>query len=384
MILPGATLGMLGGGQLGRMFIFRAHELGYRVVTLDPHPASPAALVADEHLAAPYDDEAALRTLASRCAAVTTEFENVPAGTLALLASLTRVSPSAVAVAIAQDRILEKTHLTDARFATAAFLPVRSIKEAAESFARLGRAGILKTARLGYDGKGQALVGSPEECAEQFERLGRVECILEERLQLEHELSVIVARSMDGATAAYSPGENVHRNGILHTTVVPAPVASSVAQEAVEIAIGVAESLEYVGVMGVELFVANGDKLYVNEIAPRPHNSGHYTIDASATDQFEQQLRTMCGLPLGSTRLLSPVAMANLLGDLWQGGEPAWDRALAVPGVRLHLYGKTEARPGRKMGHLTCVAVTGTEALAGAMRAYEGLGARGIGTGDWR
>jgi 5-(carboxyamino)imidazole ribonucleotide synthase len=253
---------------------------------------------------------------------------------------------------------------------------VRSEDEAAEAFTRLGRPGLLKTSRLGYDGKGQAVVTSPEACRVRYRQFGGVECILEERLDLERELSIILARGPDGTSAVYPAGENVHRNGILHTTVVPARVAPSLAQEAADMALGVAESLEYVGVMGVELFVANGGRLYVNEIAPRPHNSGHYTIDASATDQFEQQLRAMCSLPLGSTRLLSPVAMVNLLGELWHAGEPAWATALAVPGVRLHLYGKSEARAGRKMGHLTCVAGTADEALAGAMRAYDGLGLR--------
>lgn len=377
MILPGSTVGMLGGGQLGRMFVFRAHEMGYRVVVLDPGANSPAGLVADEHLQAAYEDESALRLLASRCAAVTTEFENVPAGALALLSSLTRVSPSSVAVAIAQDRILEKTHLADAGFGTAAFLPVRSADKAREAFGRLGRHGILKTSRLGYDGKGQAVVTSAEECAASFERLGARECILEEKLTLEREVSVILSRSENGDTAVYPPGENVHRDGILHSTVVPARIPDALAREAMATAQEIATSLEYVGVMGVELFIANGGHLYVNEIAPRPHNSGHYTIDASATDQFEQQLRAMCGLPLGSTRLLSPVAMVNLLGDLWASGEPRWARALAVPGVRLHLYGKAHARPGRKMGHLTCVAETADEALNGVEEAAGRLKAEG-------
>lgn len=374
MILPGSTVGVLGGGQLGRMFIFRAHEMGYRVAVLDPDPKSPAGLVADEHLQAAYDDETALRTLASRCSAVTTEFENVPAGTLALLSSLTSVSPSSVAVAIAQDRILEKTHLADAGFRTAAFLPVRSVDDARDAFTRLGRTAILKTSRLGYDGKGQAVVTSAAECAASFERLGGRECILEEKLALELEVSVIIARSAKGETAVYPPGENVHRNGILYSTVVPARIPDALAREGRAMAEEITGSLEYVGVMGVELFVANGGKLYVNEIAPRPHNSGHYSIDAAATDQFEQQLRAMCGLPLGSTRLLSPVAMVNLLGDLWASGEPRWAAALDVPGVRLHLYGKAEARPGRKMGHLTCVADSADEALAGAERAAGKLG----------
>jgi 5-(carboxyamino)imidazole ribonucleotide synthase len=373
MILPGSTVGVLGGGQLGRMFIFRAHEMGYRVAVLDPDPRSPAGLVADEHLQAAYDDETALRELASRCAAVTTEFENVPAGTLALLSSLTSVSPSSVAVAIAQDRILEKTHLADAGFRTAAFLPVRSVDDARDAFARLGRTAILKTSRLGYDGKGQAVVTSAAECAASFERLGGRECILEEKLALELEVSVIIARSAKGETAVYPPGENVHRHGILYSTVVPARIPDALAREARAMAEEITRSLEYIGVMGVELFVANGGQLYVNEIAPRPHNSGHYSIDAAATDQFEQQLRAMCGLPLGSTRLLSPVAMVNLLGDLWASGEPRWAKALEVPGVRLHLYGKAEARPGRKMGHLTCVADSADEALAGAEKALSAM-----------
>jgi 5-(carboxyamino)imidazole ribonucleotide synthase len=376
MILPGSTLGVLGGGQLGRMFVFRAHEMGYRVVVLDPGAKSPAGLVADEHLQAAYDDETALRALASRCSAVTTEFENVPAGALALLGSLTRVSPSSVAVAIAQDRILEKTHLADAGFRTAAFLPVRSAEEARDAFDRLGRIAILKTSRLGYDGKGQTVVSSAKECAAAFERLGARECILEEKLDLELEVSVIIARSAKGETAVYPPGENVHRDGILYSTVVPARIPDALAREAQAMAEDITRSLEYVGVMGVELFVANGGQLHVNEIAPRPHNSGHYSIDASATDQFEQQLRAMCGLPLGSTGLLSPVAMINLLGDLWASGEPSWGRALEVPGVRLHLYGKAEARPGRKMGHLTCVASSADEALKGAEKAAGALAAK--------
>jgi 5-(carboxyamino)imidazole ribonucleotide synthase len=374
VILPGATLGVLGGGQLGRMFVFRAHEMGYRVIVLDPDPQSPAGAVADRHVCAAYDEEAALREFSGCCQAITTEFENVPAGTLALLESLGPVSPSSIAVAIAQDRILEKTHISDAGLRTAAFLPVRSASEARTAQERLGRRAVLKTARLGYDGKGQAVVSSADECAAAFARFGQVECILEELLDLERELSVILARGQDGTTAAYPAGENVHHNGILHSTLVPARVAPSLADEATAIAIGVADSLEYVGVMGVELFVASGGQLYVNEIAPRPHNSGHYTIDAAATDQFEQQLRAMCGLPLGNTRLLSPVAMINLLGDRWAHGEPRWGQALAVPGVRLHLYGKREARSGRKMGHLTCVADSAEQALAGVEEAAGRLG----------
>lgn len=376
MILPGATLGMLGGGQLGRMFAFRAHEMGYRVVVLEPDPRSPAGAVADVHILASYDNEAALRELASKVAVVTTEFENVPAPTLALLETLTRVTPPPAAVAVAQDRIAEKTHLQNAGFPVAAFAPVGTAAEARDAARSLGGASILKTARLGYDGKGQALVSTPDDAAEAYSALGGVLCVLEEKLTLERELSVVLGRGTDGDSAVFPVGENVHRGGVLHSTMVPAGIDQALADEARGLAQRVAESLAYVGVLGVELFVANGGQLYVNEIAPRPHNSGHYTIDACATDQFEQQVRAACRLPLGDTRLISPVAMINLLGDLWADGEPAWDRALAEPGLRLHLYGKTEPRPGRKMGHLTVLAAAPDEALAIAERAFAALGGR--------
>ncbi len=376
MILPGATLGMLGGGQLGRMFAFRSHEMGYRVVVLEPDPHSPAGAVADEHIVARYDDEAALRELASKSAVVTTEFENVPAPALALLETLTRVTPPPSAVAVAQDRIAEKTHLQNAGFPTADFAAVGSSSEAASAARRLGGRCILKTARLGYDGKGQAPVSNADEAVQAYAAMGGVPCILEEMLTLERELSVVLARGADGNMAVFPVGENVHRGGILHSTVVPAAINEELSADAQGLAERVADSLAYVGVLGVELFVANKGQLYVNEIAPRPHNSGHYTIDACATDQFEQQVRAACGLPLGDTRLVSPVAMINLLGDLWAEGEPAWGKALAEPGLRLHLYGKAEPRPGRKMGHLTVLAASPGEALQRAERAYAALGGR--------
>jgi len=373
VILPGATLGVLGGGQLARMFALRARVMGYRVVVLEPSPRSPAGSVADHQIEAVYDDPEALRDLAEQCAAVTTEFENVPAAALRELAGRVPVSPGADAVEIAQDRIAEKQHLHRAGFATAAFMPVRSAAEADAAFRSIGRTGILKTSRLGYDGKGQAVVESADECAAAFESFGGAECILEERLDLELELSVVLARGADGALAAFPAGENRHVGGILETTVVPARAPARLIAEAAKVAAGVAESLGYVGVMGVELFVSRG-AILVNEIAPRPHNSGHYTIDACATDQFEQQVRAMCGLPLADPRLLTPVAMINLLGNLWEAGPPRWDRALAMPGVRLHLYGKSEPRPGRKMGHLTCLADSAEQAFALAHRARNALG----------
>lgn len=373
MILPGATVGVLGGGQLGRMFVMRAREMGYRVVVLDPDPRSPAGQVADRHVRAAYTDPAALDELATDCAAVTTEFENVPAETLERLASRCLVRPPVEAVAVAQDRIAEKTFLRDAAFATAPFRAVRSAEELTAALAAVRTPALLKTSRLGYDGKGQAPVADLASARAAFAQLGGVACVLEERLALECELSVVLARGADGEVAAFPVGENRHEAGILETTVVPARVPAMLADEARALAIAVAERMGYVGVLGVELFVANGGRLFVNEMAPRPHNSGHYTMDACAVDQFEQQLRTLCSLPLGEPRLLTPVAMVNLLGDLWRHGEPRWAEALRRPGVRLHLYGKAEPRQGRKMGHLNCLAGDPDRALALAREARDAL-----------
>ncbi|MBA3658704.1 MAG: ATP-grasp domain-containing protein, partial [Gemmatimonadales bacterium] len=278
MILPGATVGVLGGGQLGRMFAMRARTTGYRVVVLDPDRASPAGAVADDQIVAAYDDPQALDQLADCCAAVTTEFENVPAAALERLARRIVVSPSARAVSIAQDRLAEKAFLKEAGFPVAAFSPVRNRGDVAPAASAIGFPAILKTNRLGYDGKGQATVAAAGSLASAFEGLGGVECILEERLRLECELSVVLARGADGALAAFPAGENTHRDGVLETTVVPAGVEERIAREAGELARAVATALDYVGVLGVELFVANGGRLYVNEIAPRPHNSGHYTL----------------------------------------------------------------------------------------------------------
>jgi 5-(carboxyamino)imidazole ribonucleotide synthase len=373
MILPGATVGVLGGGQLGRMFVLRARSMGYRVVVLDPDPNSPAGGVADRHLQEDYTDTEALRELATSCAAVTTEFENVPAEALEQLAGSCLVRPPIAAVAIAQDRISEKTFLARHGFATAPFRAVRSADELQAALRDVRVPALLKTSRLGYDGKGQIAVERAEDGPPAFARLGNAACVLEERLALECELSVVLARGADGDVAAFPVGENRHRDGILETTVVPASVPEKLAHEARDLAVAVAGTLNYVGVLGVELFVANGGRLFVNEMAPRPHNSGHYTIDACATDQFEQQLRALCGLPLGSPRLLSPIAMVNLLGDLWQRGEPRWVEAFRRPGVRLHLYGKTEPRPGRKMGHLNCLAATPDQALTLALATRDAL-----------
>ena len=373
MILPGATVGVLGGGQLGRMFTLQARTMGYGVVVLDPDPASPAGAVANRHIRAPYDDERALSDLSATCAAITTEFENVPAAALQILARSSLVRPPVGAVATSQDRIAEKSFLQSHGIPTAKFKAVRDLRELKTAVAALRLPALLKTSRLGYDGKGQAPVKSEEDAVRAFQRFGGVPCVLEERLALECELSVVLARGVDGDVASFPVAENQHRDGILETSVVPARVPEAMTREARELATGLAEEMEYVGVLGVELFVANGSRLLVNEMAPRPHNSGHYTLDACSTDQFEQQLRALCGLPLAQPWLLSPVAMINLLGDLWADGEPRWEEALRRPGVRLHLYGKAEARPGRKMGHLNCLATDPDRALATALETRDAL-----------
>jgi 5-(carboxyamino)imidazole ribonucleotide synthase len=373
MILPGATVGVVGGGQLGRMFTLQARTMGYRVVVLDPDPQSPAGAVADHHIRASYDDERALSQLSARCSAVTTEFENVPAATLDYLARSALVRPPVSAVAITQDRIAEKSFLQSHGFATTPFRPVRDKDELREALAAIPLPALLKTSRLGYDGKGQATIESKERAGQAFDQLGGVACILESRLELERELSVIVARGADGDVATFPVAENRHQGGILETSVVPARVPDALANRARDLATDIAKAMAYVGVLGVELFVVSGGGLMVNEMAPRPHNSGHYTMDACSTNQFEQQLRALCGLPLAQPWLLSPVAMVNLLGDLWSGGEPRWEEALKRPGVRLHLYGKAEARPGRKMGHLNCLAADADSALALALETRNAL-----------
>ena len=373
MILPGATLGLLGGGQLGRMFTSRARSMGYEVVVLDPDPHSPAGRIATRHLQAGYDDAAALEQLAGVAAAVTTEFENVPAAALEFLTPRVQVRPGPAALAIAQDRLAEKAFFRQAGVETAAFAPARHADELEGAWDLVGAPALLKTSRLGYDGKGQIAVGSREEARRAFAALGGVPCILERRLALAGEISVVLARGDDGALAAFPPGENHHVDGILETTLVPARFPGVLLDRAVGLAGDLAARLDYVGVLGLELFIAEDGHLYANEMAPRPHNSGHYTLNACDVSQFEQQVRTLAGLPLTEPRLLSAVCMINLLGDLWARGEPRWAAALALPGVSLHLYGKREPRPGRKMGHLNCLAETADLAEALARRARAAL-----------
>ncbi|MEJ2509041.1 MAG: 5-(carboxyamino)imidazole ribonucleotide synthase [Gammaproteobacteria bacterium] len=369
MILPEATLGVLGGGQLGRMFTMAARSMGYRVIVLDPDPLSPAAAVANEHLCKDYDDPQALAYLGEQCAAVTTEFENVPVDSLRALEGHCPVRPSAAAVGYAQDRIREKTFIRDCGLATAPFHAVRDEAELDAAVRQVRFPAIMKTAALGYDGKGQRVIEEPGQACDAFEELGGVPCVLEERVDLQLELSVLLARSAEGEIAVYPVAENVHVNGILDTSIVPARIEPAVAERAESMARTLAERLDYCGVLAVELFLTHRGELLVNELAPRPHNSGHYTLDACLTDQFEQQVRMLCGLTPGSTRLLSPVVMVNLLGELWFPRPPRWDELLQCPDAKLHLYGKQTARPGRKMGHVNVVMVD----AEAAVRAAHGL-----------
>lgn len=369
MILPGQTLGLLGGGQLGRMFTQAAQRMGFEVMVLDPDPESPAGRIVTRHLQASYLDHAALESLGRGSAGVTTEFENVPAGALGFLERFCPVRPGPRAVALTQDRIVEKTFARDQGLDTAEFRPVLSDTDAADAFAAIGAPAQIKTARLGYDGKGQAGVESAQDARSAFERFGRQPCILERRVDLALELSVVLTRAADSTVVTFPVAENRHVNGILDVSIVPARVEAGLAARAREAAVKLAAAMDYVGTMAVEFFVTRSGDLLVNELAPRPHNSGHYTLDGCPTDQFEQQVRALVGLPLGDTALLAPVAMVNLLGDLWGSGVPRWERALSDPRVHLHLYGKCEARPGRKMGHLNVLADSPEDALAAALAA---------------
>lgn len=366
-ILPDAMLGIIGGGQLGRMFTMAARAMGYRVTVLEPDRDSPAGSLADVHLCAPYDDPGALDQLAKSCVAVTTEFENVPAGCLSRLAEGVKVSPAAEAVSIAQDRIDEKAYIRGAGLGVAPYLPIRTAQDFEQPL-HAYLPGILKLARLGYDGKGQIRVRTAEEAKNAFNELGQKPCVLERLLDLKTEVSVIVARTGPGEVTTFPVAENQHEAGILDISIVPARVAPEVAVEARRMALHLADAMDYVGVLAVEFFVLQGDELVINEIAPRPHNSGHYTLDATLTSQFEQQVRTLCGLPPGETRLLSPVVMVNLLGDIWRDDAPAWDKLLSQPNVMLHIYGKKSARIGRKMGHFNVLAESVDLALEQANR----------------
>jgi len=351
MILPGSTLGILGGGQLGRMFTVAARTMGYHVIVLDPDPDSPAGRIADEHLHAAYTDEWALNQLVGSCEVVTTEFENVPAKTLRRLEQQCRVCPSARALELTQDRIQEKIFINELGLATAPFHVVRTAGDLDAGLKVLSSPLILKRASFGYDGKGQFRIQDLKSAKDAFTALGETYCVLEKQVDIKLEVSIVLARSSSGESSSFPVVENEHENGILCMSSVPASIEEHVAAQAIEISKTLADALDYCGVMAVEFFVTRAGDLLVNEVAPRPHNSGHYTLDACVTSQFEQQVRMICGLPAGSTQLLSPVVMVNILGDVWRSGTPHWDRLLGYPAARLHLYGKREPRPGRKMGH---------------------------------
>ncbi len=362
-LLPNATLGLLGGGQLGQMFTLAAIAMGYRVAVLDPDPDSPAGRLANVHIQAAYDDRAALDRLAAMAGAITTEFENVPAESLRHLERQVRVSPSSACVSIAQDRIAEKRYLAAQGFAVAPFLGIESLDDLEQDFSPL-LPGIVKLARLGYDGKGQIRVDTQDDVRRAFADLGQKACVLEQRLELQTEVSAVIARTSSAEVACYPVAENLHRDGILDVSIVPARVSGSVTDEATDMALRLAEALNYIGVLAVEFFVLADGRLLINEIAPRPHNSGHYTQDACMACQFQQQVRTLCGLPPAETRLLTPVVMANLIGTPWHNDAPLIGKLLAQPDFKLHLYGKKEARAGRKMGHVNILAASTEDALA--------------------
>lgn len=368
-ILPDATLGMLGGGQLGRMFTVAARTMGYRVMVLDPDPASPAGQLADIHLLADYQDPDALLEMARHCAAITTEFENVPAATLDYLAAQRPVKPGAAAVSIAQNRVAEKQWLAQHSFTTAPFAIITGADDIAPACAKIGFPAILKVSRFGYDGKGQSRVSDEAQVAAAFAEMGGELCVLESLLTLECELSVVLGRNEAGEMAPYPVSENIHESGILAISIVPARVTEALAEEALDTATAIATRLDYCGVLAVEFFVVSGGRLIVNEIAPRPHNSGHFTLDACLSSQFEMQVRTLCNLPLGATVQHTPAVMVNLLGDVWNhNSQPNWAALLQHPEAKLHLYGKQGARPGRKMGHYTCLNASLNKALAQAIQ----------------
>jgi 5-(carboxyamino)imidazole ribonucleotide synthase len=370
-ILPGATIGVLGSGQLGRMFAIAARRMGYRVHTFSPEFDTPTGQVSDLEVAASYDDLDAVRAFARGVSVVTFEFENVPAATAAAAAEAAPVRPAGSALHTTQHRLREKTFLTAAGLPVTPFAPVNSLEELREALNRQGYPAILKSADFGYDGKGQFRINSPEYTDAAWAAVGPSQAVLESFVDFEREVSVVAARGVDGGFVHYGVIENDHKNRILDVSVAPARVAPKIASDAVEIARTVLTKLDVVGVLCVEFFVTPGGGLLINELAPRPHNSGHLTFDASVTSQFEQQLRAVCGLPLGSTELLCPAAMANLLGDLWDRGEPDWAAACSSPDVKLHLYGKLAPRRGRKMGHLTAL---GNDAEETVRRARAALG----------
>ena len=372
-ILPGSAIGVLGSGQLGRMFAIAARRMGYRVHTLSPDEDTPTGQVADLEINASYEDLDAIAKFASAVSVVTFEFENVPAATAAAAERCAPVRPAGHILHTTQHRLREKTFLQNAGLPITPFRRVASLADLAQAASEIGLPAILKTADFGYDGKGQHRIATSADFTAAWHTVSQSESVLEAFVDFDCEISVVAARSADGAFIHYGAIENQHRNGILHTSLAPARVPHSVTHTAVEIARAVLETLGVVGVLCVEFFVTKDGRLLINELAPRPHNSGHFTFDASVTSQFEQQLRAVCGLPLGSPAQLTPAAMINLLGDQWSKGEPNWASATAISNVKLHLYGKLAPRPGRKMGHLTALSSNVEQALSDVELAFRRL-----------
>lgn len=372
-ILPGATIGVLGSGQLGRMFSIAARELGYRVQIYSPENDTPAGHIADVEWTAAYDDLDRVREFARGVDVVTFEFENVPSVATSAVAEIVPVRPTGEVLHVTQQRLREKSFLRDNGFPVTPFRRITSLDEMLDAARDLGTPAILKTASFGYDGKGQIKVWSPDDVQTAFRSLNGSEGVYEAFVDFEKEVSVVAARTFGGEFAAFPVFENAHTDHILDVTFAPAAIPEKLAREAEALARGILEELNVVGLLTVEMFVTRDGRLLVNELAPRTHNSGHLTIDACVTSQFEQQVRAVCGLPLGSTELQRPAAMANLLGHLWAKGEPDWPAGLQDPLVKLHLYGKAQARVGRKMGHVTATSETTHEAVERVVKARERL-----------
>ena len=374
--LPNSTIGVFGSGQLGRMFAVEARKMGYRVHTFSPDTDTPTGQVADFETAADYQDLEEVEKFARAVDVVTFEFENVPSKTVEIAAQFVEVYPKGEILHTTQHRLREKTFLSENGFPVVSFRRIKTIENLYKAVEEIGTPAVLKTAGFGYDGKGQTKIKAVGDIEPAFENLNGSEAVLEAFVEFEKEVSVVCARDASGNFAHYGVIENEHANHILDVSFAPAIVPEKICAEAIEIARSVAETFDYVGTLCVEFFLTKDERLLINEIAPRPHNSGHLTFDACITSQFEQQLRAVCGLPLGSTEFYRPAAMANLLGDLWQTGEPNWANALQFPNLKLHLYGKAEARPGRKMGHLTALAADAKEAAETVRKARESLSAK--------
>lgn len=373
MIKPGSTIGVFGSGQLGRMFAIAAREMGYRVATFSPESDTPTGHIADTEIVAPYEDLDKVREFARQVDVVTFEFENVPFETVRTASEFSPVHPRGEVLHTTQNRLREKTFLAQNGFPVTPFRHIKTLDDLRAAIIEIGLPCVLKTAGFGYDGKGQVKIKNSDDIEAAFGAIGGQEAVLEQFIDFEKEVSVVAARDRQGNFVHYGVIENTHQNHILDISFAPAAIPTKIFVDATEVTAGLLEALDVVGVMCVEFFVTKNGGLLINELAPRPHNSGHLTIDACMTSQFEQQVRAVCGLPLGSTEFLRPAAMANLLGDLWQNGEPKWEQALDDPNVRLHLYGKADPRSGRKMGHLTAIGDNAAEAVSAVKAARDKL-----------